>query len=90
LSPGSGTGHHRESASCPVVLASPSRCFAQVIQRDDVVALQHRRRPVARERHHRVRVVPGVNEMPHAAAPKVMDDSPRESQRGTGTYPLLP
>jgi hypothetical protein len=39
-----------------------------------VVALQHRWRAVPAERHHCVRVNPGVNEVPDAAAAKVVYD----------------
>src|SRR5690349_9206857 len=60
------------------------------MQIDDVVAPEHARRPVPRERHDGVRIVPGVNEMLHAAPSEVVDDPARQPGRRARLRPELP
>src|SRR5207302_3466645 len=62
----------------------------EVVQGDDVVATQHRVRPMAGEGHRRVRIDPGVDEVSHAAAPKVVDDPAVRPDRLAGGLPGLP
>jgi hypothetical protein len=69
--------------------AATERGAAQVVEVDDVVASQHRGRLVTRERHHGVRVVAGVDQVLHAAPPKIMDDPTRHPDRLAGRPPRL-
>src|SRR5262249_19009114 len=70
--------------------AGPLGGPAQVVDVDDVVALEHARRPVAGERHDGVRRRPAADQVPDAAPPQVVHDAARETERGAGFRPELP
>src|SRR5262249_31661317 len=73
-----------------LIAAGPLGGPAQVVDVDDVVALEHARRPVAGERHDGVRRRSAADQVPDAAPPQVVHDAARETERGAGFRPELP
>src|SRR5262245_9962235 len=62
---------------------------AQVVNVDDVVALEHARRPVAGDGHDGVRWCPAADQVPDAAPPQVVHDTARETGLRAGFRPEL-
>ena len=72
-----------------LVAARPLRRAAQVVHVDDVVALEHARCPVPRERHHRVRRDAAADQVAHAGAPEIMHDAAGEAELAARLRPEL-
>src|SRR5262245_12197736 len=62
---------------------------AQVVEIDDVVALEHVVGQVSRPAHDGVRIRPGVDVVLHTAAAQVVWDAPGHADRGASLVPHL-
>ena len=62
----------------------------QVVEVDDVVAAQHRRRAMSRKRHDGVWVDAAVDQVLDATPPEVMHQATAEADRGARALPKLP